>query len=109
MHKTPGVRLTLGIFSFIRTTMLTGSTNQGQFVSPLLAPESVAEALAEALYSGYGGTIYMPGIGQFVAVMVMMPAPSSHISVSIWPTRPCRIKGMCFPLRACGETQPLGT
>ena len=85
VYKTPGVRLTLGIFSFIRTPLLSGSTNQNQFVSPLLAPETVAEALAEALYSGYGDTIYMPGIGQFLAVMVMMPAPSSRISVSIYP------------------------
>ena len=76
IHKAPGVRLTLGIFSFIRTPLFTGSTNQNQFVFPVLEPESVAEWLTKAIYSGYGGTIYKPCIMQLLAVMVRV-APDS--------------------------------
>lgn len=70
VHKAPGVRLTLGIFSFIRTPLFTGNTNQNKFVFPLLEPETVADSLSKAIYSGYGGTIYMPGIMHVLATMV---------------------------------------
>lgn len=37
---------------------------------PLLEAETVAEAIANTLHSGYGRTIYMPGIMPFLAIMV---------------------------------------
>lgn len=70
MDKAPLVRLTLGIFSFIRTPLFTGKTNQSHFIFPLLEAESVAEEIFKTLYSGYGRTIYMPGIMPFLAVFV---------------------------------------
>lgn len=32
--------------------------------------ESVSEAIAETLWSGYGKTIYMPGIMRYIAILV---------------------------------------
>ncbi|KAH6894650.1 hypothetical protein B0T10DRAFT_527372 [Thelonectria olida] len=68
-HKAPRVRLSLAIFSFIRTPLFDGETNQSQFWFPLLDVETVSETLAETLYGGYGKTIYMPGIMRYVAIM----------------------------------------
>lgn len=70
IHKAPKVRLTLGIFSFIRTPLLDGHTNQSAFLYPMLHVDSVGERLVEAAYSGYGSTIYMPGIMRYLAVAV---------------------------------------
>lgn len=83
VHAAPRVRLTLGVFSFIRTPLFTGETNQSKFLFPLLEAESVAEAIAKALYSGYGRTIYMPGIMPFLAIFVNQTLVSPH------PIPPC--------------------
>lgn len=88
MLNAPRVRLTLGIFCFIRTPLFTGSPNQNQFFFPLLEPESVADALSKAIYSGYGGTIYMPGIMKVLATLV------SH-----WCIR--RTYGSCIAVLIC--------
>lgn len=70
MYKAPRVRLTLGIFCFIRTPLFTGDPNQNKFFFPTLEPETVAESLSNAIYSGYGGTIYMPGIMHVLGTLV---------------------------------------
>ncbi|KAK2599995.1 hypothetical protein QQS21_005297 [Conoideocrella luteorostrata] len=69
LHKAPRVRLTLGIFGFIRTPLFTGKTNESNFVTPLLNVETVSEKLVDALYSGYGGTIYAPGVMRYVTAL----------------------------------------
>ncbi|KAL1887663.1 hypothetical protein Sste5346_010058 [Sporothrix stenoceras] len=61
------VRQTLMILSFTRTPLFKGETRQSNFLFPLLDVETVSEAIAGALYSGYGKTIYMPGIMRYVA------------------------------------------
>ncbi|KAF5138336.1 Dehydrogenase RED2 [Metarhizium anisopliae] len=66
LHKAPRVRLTLGIFSFIRTPLFTGKTNESNFVAPLLNVETVSDKLVDAAYGGYGGTIYLPGICRYI-------------------------------------------
>ncbi|TWU74608.1 hypothetical protein ED733_001224 [Metarhizium rileyi] len=69
LHKAPRVRLTLGIFGFIRTPLFTGSTNESNFVTPLLNVETVSEKLVDAVYSGYGGTIYAPGVHRYITAL----------------------------------------
>ena len=64
------MRLTLGIFGFIRTPLFTGKTNENNFITPLLNVETVSEKLVGAVYSGYGGTIYLPGIMRYVTGLV---------------------------------------
>ncbi|KAK3690337.1 hypothetical protein B0T22DRAFT_376213, partial [Podospora appendiculata] len=58
--KTPTVRLTLGIFSYIRTSLFRGDTGLPHFLFPLVEVETVSEALVDALYSHYGKTAYLP-------------------------------------------------
>ncbi|OLN83424.1 Short-chain dehydrogenase/reductase family 16C member 6-like protein 2 [Colletotrichum chlorophyti] len=62
IHKAPKVRQTLGIFGFIRTPLVTFDPGQPHFVMPLLHVDTVGEAIANALYSGCGGTIYLPSV-----------------------------------------------
>ncbi|CAK7233355.1 putative secondary metabolism biosynthetic enzyme [Sporothrix bragantina] len=66
-HNAPKVRQTLAILSFTLTPLFKGETRQSAFLFPLLHVESVSEAIVEALYSGYGKTIYMPGIMRYVS------------------------------------------
>ncbi|KAL3954999.1 hypothetical protein ACCO45_010562 [Purpureocillium lilacinum] len=65
-HHAPRVRLTLGVFSYIQTPIISGTTNQPNFLFPLLDVESVSERLVDTVYSGLGATIYMPGIMRFI-------------------------------------------
>ncbi|KAG7289922.1 hypothetical protein NEMBOFW57_006299 [Staphylotrichum longicolle] len=69
IHNAPNVRLSLGIFSFIKTPLFKGETRQSGFLFPLLHVDSVGEALVDILYSGYGKTIYMPGMMRYVAML----------------------------------------
>ncbi|KAK4166922.1 Baeyer-Villiger monooxygenase [Cladorrhinum sp. PSN259] len=65
-HNAPRVRLTNGMFNFIRTPLLQGQPRQPQFFAPLLHVETVAESIVDALYSGYGKVIYLPGIMRYI-------------------------------------------
>ncbi|PHH66381.1 hypothetical protein CDD81_7436 [Ophiocordyceps australis] len=80
-HDAPRVRLTLGIFSYIRTPLFSGHLNLSTFLSPLLHVDSVAESLVDAVYSGYGSTIYMPS---FAALTVAMKGAPDLL---FWPLR----------------------
>ena len=70
IHKAPNVRLSVGIFSFIRTQLIKGETRQFNFLFPVLDVNTVAQALADTIHSGYGRTIYLPGIMSYVAILV---------------------------------------
>ena len=70
IHNVPKIRLSLGIFSFIQTPLFKGDESQFGFLSPLLHVDSVGEALADILHSGYGKTIYMPGLMRYIAMLV---------------------------------------
>ncbi|GJC83856.1 dehydrogenase RED2 [Colletotrichum liriopes] len=80
IHQAPKVRLTLGIFSFIRTPLFKGQTGQPAFLFPLLESETVARRLVDALYSGFGETIYLPGIMRYVAMLRGGPEWLSRMS-----------------------------
>ncbi|KAK0649536.1 hypothetical protein B0T16DRAFT_456944 [Cercophora newfieldiana] len=68
-HKAPKVRLTNGIFNFIKTPLFKGSTGLPNFTAPLLHVETVSESIVESLYSGYGGTIILPGIMRYISML----------------------------------------
>ncbi|KAJ6438987.1 short-chain dehydrogenase [Purpureocillium lavendulum] len=68
-HLAPRVRLSLAILSFIKTPLFKGETRQLHFLFPLMDVETVSEAIASALYSGRGRTIYLPGIMRYVAIL----------------------------------------
>jgi all-trans-retinol dehydrogenase (NAD+) len=70
IHDAPKVRLSLGIFSFIKTPLFKGETRQSGFLFPLMDVDTVGEVLADILHSGYGRTIYLPGIMRYVAILV---------------------------------------
>lgn len=59
------------MLSFIRTPLFKGETKQSAFLFPVLDVNTVSESLAEILYSGYGKTIYLPGIMRYVAMLVI--------------------------------------
>ncbi|KAM0248376.1 hypothetical protein ACHAQJ_009501 [Trichoderma viride] len=69
VYKAPRVRLTLGIFCFISTPLINGHTNVPNFLLPLLHVDSVGESMVDAVYSGYGSIIYMPGISRLAATL----------------------------------------
>jgi len=72
-YKAPKVRLTCLLPNFIRTPLLTGKARhpkQPQFFAPLLDVETVSERVVEALYSGYGGVHYLPGIMRYITMLV---------------------------------------
>ncbi|KAM0457978.1 hypothetical protein ACHAO4_002699 [Trichoderma viride] len=68
VYNAPRVRLTMGIFCFIRTPLIGGEMNVPNFLLPLLDVDSVGESLANAAYSGYGSTIYMPSLFNRLAI-----------------------------------------
>ncbi|KAL6691904.1 NAD(P)-binding protein [Trichoderma pleuroticola] len=69
VHKAPRVRLTMGIFCFVRTALVSGHTNVPNFVLPFLQADTVGEAMVSAVYSGYGSILYLPGINRVVATL----------------------------------------
>ncbi|KAL1861655.1 hypothetical protein Daus18300_008771 [Diaporthe australafricana] len=69
VHNAPKVRLTLGILGFIKTPLFKGETRQSHFLFPLLHVDTVGEAFVDALYSGLGRTIYLPGIMRYLAML----------------------------------------
>ncbi|KAJ0304949.1 hypothetical protein COL516b_005732 [Colletotrichum fioriniae] len=69
IHKAPKVRQTLGIFGFIRTPLVPFDPGQPHFMMPLLHVDSVGEAIVNSLYSGFGRTIYLPGIMSSVTAL----------------------------------------
>ncbi|UKZ47640.1 hypothetical protein TrVGV298_001863 [Trichoderma virens] len=69
IHNAPRVRLTIGIFSFIRTALISGHTNVPNFLLPLLHVDTVGEAMVSAVYSGYGSTIYLPGFNRVASTL----------------------------------------
>ena len=69
-HNAPKVRFTLATLSFVATPMFKGKTKQSHFLTPLMQVETVAEHVVEALYSGYGKNIYLPGIMRYVSCVV---------------------------------------
>ncbi|KAK0724592.1 hypothetical protein B0H67DRAFT_506869 [Lasiosphaeris hirsuta] len=72
-HKAPKVRLTLGVFNFIRTPMFTGETGIPNFMVPLLRIGTVSEAIVNSLYSGYGTTLILPGFMRYVSMLKGAP------------------------------------
>lgn len=70
IHNAPKVRLTLGILGFINTPLFKGETRQPHFLLPLLHVDTVGEAFVDALYSGLGRNIYLPGILRYLAMLV---------------------------------------
>jgi short-subunit dehydrogenase len=69
-YNAPRVRLTNGVFNFIRTPLVSGNPSQPQFLLPILHVETVSEAIVNQLYSGYGGVMYLPGLVKYLATMV---------------------------------------
>ncbi|KAL0932218.1 short chain dehydrogenase [Colletotrichum truncatum] len=69
IHKALKVRQTLAIFGFIRTPLVPFNPGQPHFMIPLLHVDTVGEAIANALYSGYGGTIYLPRLMSLVTAL----------------------------------------
>lgn len=72
-YNAPRVRLTNCVFNFVRTPLLSGHPKLPQFLIPLLHVETVSRAIVDALYSGYGGVIYKPGIARYIAMLVSQP------------------------------------
>ncbi|KAL7916308.1 NAD(P)-binding protein [Trichoderma velutinum] len=69
VHSAPRVRLTLGMFCFIRTALVSGHTNVPNFLLPFLQVDTVGEAMVSAVYSGYGSIIYLPGLNRVAATL----------------------------------------
>ncbi|KAJ5414511.1 short chain dehydrogenase/reductase family protein [Penicillium cosmopolitanum] len=65
--NAPKVRTSLAVLSFTKTPLFKGETNQSRFLMPLLHVETVVDAIVEALDSGLGKTIFLPGIFRFFA------------------------------------------
>lgn len=68
-YKAPKVRLTNVIPNFIKTPLFKGETGLPSFLAPLLHVETVSESIVEGLYSGYGGTIILPGIMRYISML----------------------------------------
>lgn len=75
VHGAPNVSLSLAVLRFIKTPLFKRETRQSSFLFPLLYIDSVGEALADILYSGYGTTIHMPGMMRYAAMLVSIRLP----------------------------------
>ncbi|KAH7010552.1 hypothetical protein EDB80DRAFT_715068 [Ilyonectria destructans] len=68
-HLADRIRLSLAIISFTRTPLFRGDRKQSDFLFPVLEVDSVSEAIAGTLWSGYGKIIFMPGLMRYVAIL----------------------------------------
>ena len=74
--SAPRVRCSVLFPNFVKTPLLfEGDTGMPGFLSPLLHVDTVGNAIADALYSTYGTTIYLPGMMRFVASFVRSSMP----------------------------------
>ncbi|KAI0175380.1 short-chain dehydrogenase [Pestalotiopsis sp. NC0098] len=73
IHQAPRVRLSLGIFSFIRTPLFKGETGLSNFMYPVLHVDTVGETLADILLRGRGETLYMPGMMRYLHLLRFLP------------------------------------
>lgn len=64
------VRLSLAVLSFVKTPLFKGETRQSNFWTPVMDVDTVGEQLVDTLYSGYGRTIFLPGIMRYIACLV---------------------------------------
>lgn len=78
IHNSAKIRLTLGILGFIKTPLFKGETRQSHFLFPLLHVDTVGEAFADALYSGMGRMIYLPGIMRYIAMLVSSSSSATY-------------------------------
>ena len=69
-HGAPKVRTSVCVFGFIRTPLFKGETRTSNFVMPLVHPDSVGESLASIIESGYGQTLYLPGVARYISMVV---------------------------------------
>ena len=69
-HKSRKVRTSLAILGFIKTPLFKGETNLSPFLSPLIHVDTVGDAIVDTLYSGYGRTVFLPGLSRFLAGIV---------------------------------------
>ncbi|KAF9893639.1 hypothetical protein FE257_010951 [Aspergillus nanangensis] len=67
LHRSPKVRTSLAVLSFTETPLFKGELNQPGFLFPLIHVDTVGDAIVDTLYSGYGRTIYLPGVCGFFA------------------------------------------
>ncbi|KAI0973654.1 short-chain dehydrogenase [Xylaria arbuscula] len=73
IHQAPKIRLSVAIFSFIRTPLFKGETGLSNFLHPVLHVDTVGETLASILLSGRGKTLYMPGISRYLHSLRVLP------------------------------------
>lgn len=69
-YRAPNVRLTNIISNSIDAPLFKGKTRLPNFLVPLLHVDTVGETIANALYSGSGSTIYLPGLMLYVSMLV---------------------------------------
>ena len=69
-HKTPNVRTSLFVLSFVKTPLFDGETNQSRLLTPLLNVDTVGEAIVNTLYKGLSRTCYMPGVMKYMTWVV---------------------------------------
>ena len=53
---------------FVRTALSSGFVNDSGFVMPTLEPETVAEAVFEAVMSGESGVVALPEVSKWLAM-----------------------------------------
>lgn len=85
-HNSPRIRTSLVVLSFTKTPLFKGETNQPHFFFPLMHVDSVGDAVVDTLYSGYGRTMFLPGMFQYLAGIVSFPSFSFYF---IWPLVKC--------------------
>ncbi|BCR87976.1 uncharacterized protein ACHE_40540S [Aspergillus chevalieri] len=66
-HGSTKVRTSLAVLSFIKTPLFKGELNQPHFFFPLMHVDTVGDAVVDTLYSGYGRTMFLPGVFRYFA------------------------------------------
>lgn len=69
-HNAPKVRTSLCIFGFIKTPLFKGQMRISNFMMPLVHLDRVGESLANIIESGYGETLYLPGLVRYISMVV---------------------------------------
>jgi all-trans-retinol dehydrogenase (NAD+) len=69
-YHAPKVRTVCVVPNFVRTTLAQGFHYNSPFVSPMLEPETVAEAVVAKVLSGRGGWVVLPKSAGWFGMMV---------------------------------------
>lgn len=73
LYNAPKVRTVVINQGYTKTALFQGYNNESTFLMPTLEVDTVSEAIAEAILSGHGGQVILPGFANLLSFLKGFP------------------------------------